>query len=320
MKIIIALDDSACSRAALKSVEIRCWPAGSEFFLCTVLDPSSLGPSTDLKEDRMHRVRELWCQKLLKYLDELAFALKKSLNDGTVSFDVMVGNVAEQITNYASEWSADLIVVGSQGRSGMRKHLLGSFAEEIIDTAPCDVEVIKAPPAVAEPGTLGNSQNRVLICIDGSLNSVASLEWVISAQWSPDQQFTILSVLPGLSTDLVSSTYTSAPRFKAMQRVKIAKMEFGLTEFVSILQTRCPNNQFRFEIREGDADQCITAYARDWNADLIIIGAHDEQLPIDASVTRYVAGNAQCSVKIIKGLRNKNVTRTVETSRTVSPQ
>ena len=56
---------------------------------------------------------------------------------------VETGKTAETIVRTASEWRADLIVVGSHGRKGLEKVFLGSVAEEIIKTAPCSVEVIR---------------------------------------------------------------------------------------------------------------------------------------------------------------------------------
>ena len=142
MKVIVALDESPVSRIATESVAQRLWPTGTEFLLCTVLDPYKWTSHDGLQAANFQESKELWCKQTLKYLDEQAYELKQLLDGCSVSFDVMIGNIAEQIALLATNWSADVIVVGSHGRKGVRRYVLGSVAEAIVDLAPCDVEVI----------------------------------------------------------------------------------------------------------------------------------------------------------------------------------
>jgi len=57
-----------------------------------------------------------------------------------------VGKPAVEIPLYAKETSADLIVIGTHGRSGLTHALLGSVAEKVIRTAPCPVVTIRSAP------------------------------------------------------------------------------------------------------------------------------------------------------------------------------
>ena len=56
---------------------------------------------------------------------------------------VRVGHPAEQIVNLAVEIEADLIVVGTHGRRGWRRLLLGSVSEKVTHLAPCPVLVVR---------------------------------------------------------------------------------------------------------------------------------------------------------------------------------
>ena len=56
---------------------------------------------------------------------------------------VMEGNPAIEVVKYAQENKVDLVVVGTLGRSGLSRFLLGSTAEKIIRTAPCPVLVVR---------------------------------------------------------------------------------------------------------------------------------------------------------------------------------
>jgi universal stress protein A len=82
--------------------------------------------------------------------------LRKMLND-VVPHDVtirlehhlVIGTPGEDIVRLADESNADLIVIGSHGRTGLTRLLMGSVAERVMRTAKCPVLIIKA--AAAEP-------------------------------------------------------------------------------------------------------------------------------------------------------------------------
>ena len=59
------------------------------------------------------------------------------------------GNAADEIVAAASALPADLIVMGSHGRSGLARVLLGSVAEQVMRTAPCPVMTLKGTPSAA---------------------------------------------------------------------------------------------------------------------------------------------------------------------------
>ena len=56
---------------------------------------------------------------------------------------VEVGDIREKIIDFASDWDADLIVVGSHGRRGIPRFLLGSVAEFVARHAKCSVEIVR---------------------------------------------------------------------------------------------------------------------------------------------------------------------------------
>ena len=58
---------------------------------------------------------------------------------------VLTGKAKEAILEEAQKWAADLILVGSHGRRGFRRFLLGSVSEAVAMNAPCSVVVVRAP-------------------------------------------------------------------------------------------------------------------------------------------------------------------------------
>ena len=73
-----------------------------------------------------------------------ALAHVKSQVEGVnVETAVLDGKPAAEIVRYAKEQNIDLIVIGTQGKQGIERFLLGSVAESVIRSAPCRVLVVK---------------------------------------------------------------------------------------------------------------------------------------------------------------------------------
>ena len=83
--------------------------------------------------------------------EQLATAAANELADaGTqVETDVRVGDPAGEIVAAASEWNADLVAIGTHGRTGLKRLLLGSVARNVLQHAPCSVLVARTPAAPA---------------------------------------------------------------------------------------------------------------------------------------------------------------------------
>jgi nucleotide-binding universal stress UspA family protein len=77
-------------------------------------------------------------QRYIKYI--LGLAEKEGVKDGSL---LAKGTPFEQIVNLAKELNMDLIVMGTYGRKGAEKVLIGSVAERVIEYSPCPVLVIK---------------------------------------------------------------------------------------------------------------------------------------------------------------------------------
>ena len=66
-----------------------------------------------------------------------------SLQPSALEF-VVTGTPADEIVKAAKAWSADLIVIGTHGRGGVQRALLGSVADGVMRNAPCPVLIIRA--------------------------------------------------------------------------------------------------------------------------------------------------------------------------------
>lgn len=73
--------------------------------------------------------------------------LMRGAFDGQWDAEVAVGHAADTIVRFAQERGADLIVMGTHGRTGLGHVLLGSVAEKVVRLAPCPVLTVRHKPA-----------------------------------------------------------------------------------------------------------------------------------------------------------------------------
>ena len=146
MKILIGVDDSPHSQAALEFVKRMTWPAGTEVVVVSAVRPVvPLYTEVYLPApEQLERVTE----DQRRFHEELVSRTELQLRDRgfRTTARVLAGDPREAIIDMARREAADLIVVGSHGRSGLTKLLMGSVASHIVTHAPCDVLVVRPRP------------------------------------------------------------------------------------------------------------------------------------------------------------------------------
>jgi nucleotide-binding universal stress UspA family protein len=152
MKILIALDESSYSQAALQSVLARPWPEGSLFKVLSVVEPfhpEYAGWQTTYTPVAVEAQKSIQSSSV-KLVEESERALAAAFGVGNVSGEVTEGYIKDRILDEAKNWQADLVVVGSHGRRGFTKFLLGSVSEAIASHATCSVEIVRLKPLPQE--------------------------------------------------------------------------------------------------------------------------------------------------------------------------
>lgn len=149
MKVLIALDSSACSEAALQSVLSDRWQPGSQFLALSVV-PVLASPSYDGTPlwQEMHTIERKDTKLAEHIVSDAANRLRASMAQCSVEEIIEHGHVPEKIIAVAKETNADLIVLGSHGLTGLNKLLLGSVAAEVSQRAPCSVRIVKPAPCL----------------------------------------------------------------------------------------------------------------------------------------------------------------------------
>jgi nucleotide-binding universal stress UspA family protein len=143
MKILLAIDDSRHSQAALQSIIARGSSPGTEVRVLHVLEPPSamLGPEMTGYDPEFETV---W-RALQEHGKSLVMKAGDVLRNAgfNVSTVLEEGNPKSQIIDVANQWRPDLIVLGSHGRKGMSRFLMGSVSEAIVRHAHCSVEIVR---------------------------------------------------------------------------------------------------------------------------------------------------------------------------------
>jgi nucleotide-binding universal stress UspA family protein len=136
MRIILAIDGSKHSFAAVDSVARRPWPKGTEVKIVHVIEPPPV-PFNDAEVSAELFVRA-------RRVFEAALSQFKERDDLRVSTLVLEGSAKQKITEEAEEWQADLIVVGSHGYKAFQRMLLGSVSHAVAQHAKCSVEIVRS--------------------------------------------------------------------------------------------------------------------------------------------------------------------------------
>jgi nucleotide-binding universal stress UspA family protein len=134
--VLVAVDGSPSSEAAVEFVAAE-WPSATALLL-HVVDPSAVGYRA------VATTAETWYERERERADELLDDAADPLPEtATVERLVEVGRPASTIVEVAKREGVDHVVVGSHGRAGMSRVLLGSVAEAVVRRSPVPVTVAR---------------------------------------------------------------------------------------------------------------------------------------------------------------------------------
>jgi nucleotide-binding universal stress UspA family protein len=143
MKILLGVDDSPCSMAAIEYVKNAGWPAGTRVIALSAAAPVFVGPGEAAAPMVVEQLNEGQVEYHRNVAAQAASELRKAGLD--VEPRSPASDPRTAILEAAKSEKADLIVVGSHGRSGLAKLLLGSVASHVVTHAHCNVLVVKMP-------------------------------------------------------------------------------------------------------------------------------------------------------------------------------
>lgn len=149
MRILLAIDGSDYSDAAVDDVANRPFPPGSELLVLSVFEVPAFPVAFPLGgvdfEDQVQKTAGAIVEKAAAKLRVGAESKKLKIQT-----DVLAGSPKRVILEQADNFGADLIVVGSRGHGAWDRVLLGSVSQAVAAHAKCSVEIIRRGPRIAK--------------------------------------------------------------------------------------------------------------------------------------------------------------------------
>ncbi len=321
MKILLPIDGSYHSDNALQTVLTEPWPEGSECHVLTVAAP--LHGKADACFGQLGSMA-LTAQQALdtdikKLLDEAKEKLEAKFGKGKVVATYHESNPAGIegiIIEGANNWEADLVIMGSHGTSGWNDQFFGGVTIDVASHAPCSVRIVHFIPSLSVekkqkqhlPAEELLEETRYLVAINESSSSQAVIDTVMSRPWPKDSVFQIISVVPEPKSVFHSRWFQDAKIDEHHQKLYAAEKQLAekfLKEVASKIESKIGKGKVTYHVLEGNVRSLILQIAQDWPADMILLGAHEQDKSILehflGSVAQAILNNADCSIEIVRG-------------------
>ena len=172
--------------------------------------------------------------------------------------------------------------------------MLGSVAKRVVDNAPCSVEIVRST-GDANPFAI-NRPMRILLATDGSDVSLVASEAVAETIWPADTELKVVSVINPMIYSLEEIGFFRGKRTDWAHR--------AIGQTMNVLK-RTPL-KISGEVIAGRTARRIIDRAKNWHADLIVLGTHQRRglkRLLWGSTSSAVANRAHCSVRVIHGQR-----------------
>lgn len=290
MRLLVAADTITTLDMILKFIEARSWPKGTEAGVISVVEDESVPVETWRAEGYGVPAVRREMQRRGKQISALVIERLGAIGI-PAQVTIMRGDPAFLIPFAAREWSSDLILIRANNRVKFRNRLLGSVAKTVVEYAPCSVEVVRLP---GETTSTPRTNMKILLATDGSDASLAASQTIAEMELPEDTEVKVVSVINPIRYSLEEIGFSGGKESERAHQA-IGKTVRMLTSGPSKITA---------EVIAGRRVRQIVARARDWNADLIVIGT-EERTGLKRLLSRgtavAVANRAHCSVRVVRG-------------------
>ena len=311
MKLLIAYDGSRCSDAALDDLTHAGLPVKGEAMVISVAEvwlppppPSSLeivelavtakGP---FGLERKYMAGSAAVKDADKLAVKAAARFRANFPAWTVTHEAGWGSPNWEIFSKATEWKADLIVVGSHGRTALGRLFLGSISQWLLNEARCSVRVARGK--IDEP----DFPVRLIVGLDGSQNAHAALAQVAARNWPEKSEVRVVVVdqllEPTVVGDFIPAIRDSVEESNAEESEYSRKLAEDAAQKLRVKGLRADAL-----VKIGDPKHELVKIAEEWRADCIFLGATGLTSRVErfllGSVAGAVAVRAHCSVEIVR--------------------
>jgi nucleotide-binding universal stress UspA family protein len=308
MKILIAYDGSEWAAAALEDLKRAGLDAEAEVLVMSVADvvvPTAFNEELDngvpmrmpAAVKRAHEHAQHQLDQAAVLAGRASEHIKSMFPNWRVSYHAEADSPAWAVIRKADEWQPDLIVMGARGHSVFGGRLiLGSISQRVVYEARCSVRIARGPRKNTDRPV------RILIGVDNSSDSKATVEAVCNRNWPVGTEVGLLAVV---DTVMAVTANPSEPSLTKWIEVGDENNWDEVRAIFEPLAQRLRGAGLRAEvlIRRGNPADQILEEADTWGADCIFVGAKGTR-GIDrlllGSVSSAVSARAHCSVEVVR--------------------
>jgi nucleotide-binding universal stress UspA family protein len=315
MKILWSVDFSRDSKAAIRFLSGIEFPKGSEGLLLHVITKTEelkkFAHTSDLTNE-LGKIRAKVNERVHRNLRKLADQFLPTKLARTIL--VKEGSPGEEILSVLKKEQVDLAVLGTRGMTGIKRFLLGSVSDWVVQEAPCPVLVARGS------GRRGDRGMRIVVATDGSSESAAAVEFLNRFTFPPNSEIVLFHVVEPTDYTVVQDDYqilglgpSGLQELQKWIKAIHRKREEAQTSFLKKTKKGMPGRNVKVEkIAVGYAAEEIIKAAYRFRADLIVMGSRGltgVKRTLLGSVSSRVARHAPCSVLVVRETQKRGSLR-----------
>jgi len=289
MRVLIAVDGSKGSEVVLQETLARPWPLGTRFCFLTVIDPFFFTRAPLLLDEAK--------EAAAKFLGEAAE--KFGAAGWQTEVEVTFGNPRHAISQCAHEWRADLVMLGSHGLKALARLAFGSTGRAVLRHTMCSVEIVRPSGGEYVPGKQGK---RILVATDGSEFSRAAVKSVAERPWPHSTEVKVISV-PEFALWLGEFPHFQLAQVEELNHAALDAARAAVAQGKELLRRSELEVSTDVPVDREAPARTILETAKEWNADLIVVGSHGrrgfDRIAM-GSVSEALAMHAHCSVEVVR--------------------
>ncbi len=304
MKVLVAVDGSQYGLAAVDEAARMPWPQGSEIKIITAIEmPTPVTVGTLPMPDNYYAEWEkaLEDQATANTTNAVARFNEKGGTHAIASAQAVKGDPKTAIIEEAEKWGADLIIVGTHGYNAFERFWLGSVSRYVASHAHCSVQIVR------HRKNAGTGAMKILLAVDGSACGDKAVEEIAERPWPAGSEVCVLSAIHLPMTPTPETWALPDSYYAHSEKIGRQHAEEVTGEAVARLKESNAAREVPLTITSkaivGHAEETIISTAKEWEADLVVLGSHGYRgfrKFLLGSVSQAVASHAPCSVEIVR--------------------
>jgi nucleotide-binding universal stress UspA family protein len=291
MRILVGYDGSSGAKAAVADLVRAGLPVEAEVLVLSVADvvaPAGSGGDVPVPAPIARSEYQSALDQAAAWADEGRALVLDAEPSWRVEKESRADSPAWTILQRAKTWTADLVVVGADGRSKFARGLFGSVAERLVHEIPCNVRVGRGRPPQDRPGG-----ERLVVGVDGSPGAEAAVDAILARRWAPGSAVRVVTAV----NPAAASAFTW---FGAEHETPLAWLR-TLNE-VAVERLSAAGLDAARIVANGESNRVLLEEASSWGADCVFVGAHGwhgSERSLLGGVPAAIAARAVCSVEIV---------------------